>query len=82
MFFDPDGSHSGTSTTVRNTKCFVEVQVANVRTQKSGTRPPGLSIHIRTVHIDLTAIVVNQIYDLLNVIVKNAESRWVGDHQA
>ena len=54
--------------------------MADVSTDISGIGEADLCVHIRTVHIDLTAGIVNSIYDITDARLEDTVSRGVGDH--
>src|SRR5262245_19464907 len=76
-----DWTHARPSAAMRNAECLVQVQVAYVRPDITGTTETDLGIHIRTVHIDLAPLRMDDLADPTHAHFENAMSRGVGDHQ-
>ena len=51
-----DRPHARSAAAVRNRKRLVQVQVADVGADRRRTREPDLRVHVRAVHVDLTAV--------------------------
>src|SRR5690606_15341450 len=77
-----DWSHSRAASTLRDTEGIMQVQVTYVGSDKARTGKSYLSIHIRTVHIYLSAILVNKFTDFENGFFKYSVRRRIGNHQA
>ena len=52
-------AHSRTTSTVWNGKCFVQVEVTHIGSDVTWIGKPYLSVHVGTIHINLTSIFVN-----------------------
>ena len=71
MSRDPDRPHAGPSAAVRNRKRLVQVQVADIRADRGRAGQTHLRVHVRAIHVDLTAAFVNDSADLLNRILEH-----------
>ena len=60
----------------------MQVQVADVGPYVSRVRQSDLSVHVRTVHIDLSAVVVHDVDDLADAALEHAVRRRIGNHDA
>ena len=78
--FHTNGTHARTTTTMRNGKCFMQVQVTNIRTDQTGSGKSYLCIHIRTIHVHLSAMFVNYIRDFLYCFFIDPISTRISDH--
>ena len=66
VLFDSDGAHTGSCSTVRNGKGFMEIEMANISIEVPGRRVSDLSIHIGTVHVNLSSIFMYGLDHLVN----------------
>ena len=64
---DADRTHARTPTSVRDAEGLVEVEVADVRADVSWTAETDLSVHVRTVHVDLSAVSVDELADAFHL---------------
>ena len=60
----------------------MQVEVAHIGSNKCRIRPPYLSVHIRTVHIDITAIGMDSINHLTDRLLEDTMRRRIRDHTA
>src|ERR1700739_2738758 len=81
MRFDSDWTNAWTASAMRNTEGLVEIQVANVRTQVCRPAQTHHGVHIRSVHVDLTTVAMNNLAQVDNTLFKDAVSRRVRHHQ-
>jgi len=72
MFGDADRTHTGTAASVRDTESFVEVQMADICAHISRTAKADLGIQVRAVHIDLTAVGMNDFADFFDSLFEDA----------
>src|SRR5262245_4209027 len=79
---DANRSHPGSATAMWNSKRLVQVQVADIRSDRGGAGQPDLRVHVRTVHVHLSAMFVDDVADLADVVLEHAVRRRIGDHQA
>ena len=77
---DAYGAHAGAASSVRNCERLVEIEMADVRADRGGTRQADLRVHVRAVHIDLAAIDVDDRTDVLNALFEDAVGRGIGHH--
>ena len=66
MFRHADRPHARPAAAVRNAKGFVQIQMANVRADVAGAAEADLRVHIRAVHVNLAAVLVNDFANLLD----------------
>merc|ERR1719191_1986354 len=76
-----DGPQARPAAAVGNAEGLVEVEVADVGADHPWGGKPQLSIHVRAVHVDLAAVLVDDVADLLNVLLEEGPSGGVGDHE-
>mmetsp|Transcript_8349 Transcript_8349/g.22616 ORF Transcript_8349/g.22616 Transcript_8349/m.22616 type:complete len:321 (-) Transcript_8349:1814-2776(-) len=76
-----DGAEAGPAATVRDAEGLVEVQMAHVRTNHPRGCQAELSVHVGAVHVDLAAVVVDYLADLLNVVLEEGARGRVGHHE-
>ena len=81
MCADADGTNAGSAAAMGNAEGLVQVQVADVGAELARLADPDHGVDIGTVHIDLTAMRMNQIADLGHGLFKHTVSRRIGDHQ-
>ena len=76
-----DWPHAWPAAAVRNAKSFVEVEVANVRANGSGRGQTNLGVHVCAVHINLSAVLVNERANFFDRFLKNAVCGRIRYHQ-
>mmetsp|Transcript_89327 Transcript_89327/g.277795 ORF Transcript_89327/g.277795 Transcript_89327/m.277795 type:complete len:344 (-) Transcript_89327:1377-2408(-) len=76
-----DGAEAGAAAAVRDAEGLMEVQVADVRADHAGGGEAELRVHIGPVHVHLTAVVVNDLADLLDVVLEEGAGGRVGHHE-
>ena len=59
----------------------MQVEVTYVGTNISWASQTNLSIHVSTVHIYLTAVVVNEFHEGADAVFVNTMGRRIGDHE-
>ena len=59
-----DRSHARAAAAVRDRERLVQVQVADVGADRRRARQPDLRVHVRAVHVDLAAVLVDDGADL------------------
>ena len=74
-------SDAGTAAAVRDAERLVQVQVADVAAELSGSGQPDQRVEVGAVDVDLAAGVVHGRADLGDVLLVHAVRRRVGDHQ-
>ena len=67
-----DRPHARAAAAVRNRERLVQVQVADVGADRRRARQPDLRVHVRAVHVDLPAVLVDDRADLLDVLLEHA----------
>ena len=81
MLCHADGAYARSAAAVRRGERFVQIQVADVRTDKAGIRQAYLGIHIGAVHIYLRTAGVYDVADFHNFRFKDTVCGRVGNHQ-
>jgi hypothetical protein len=66
MFGHTDRSHTRSAAAVRNTKSFVQVQMADIGPVIARTAETDLRIQVCPVHVNLPAVRVNDVADFAN----------------
>src|SRR5947209_18549810 len=66
---------------MRDTKSFVQVEMANVGADIAGTTETDLGVHVRAVHVNLAAVGMNHVANLADRGFENAVGGRVGDHE-
>ena len=69
---DADWSHARATATVRDCKRLVQIQMTDVGADRGGTRQPDLRVHVGAVHVHLTAVLVDDVADLADVVLEDA----------
>jgi len=60
---------------------FVQVQMADIRTEVAWPAKDRLARSYSRVHVNLAAATVHDLADLANRSLENAVCAWIGDHQ-
>ena len=66
---------------MRDTERLVQVEVRNVRANQTGLGNTYQRIHVRPIHVDLTAMLVNDLASTPDCRFKDAMSTRIGNHQ-
>ena len=56
---DADRAHAGAAAAVRDAERLVQVEVADVGADVAGAAEADLRVHVRAVHVDLAAVLVD-----------------------
>jgi hypothetical protein len=78
---DRDRAHSGPAAAVRDAEGLVQVQVTHVGADRRRLREPELRVHVRAVHVHLSARFVHDLAELADLFLEDAVGRRVGEHQ-
>ena len=76
-----DGPHARSATPVRDAKCLVKIQMADIRAQLARPVEPHLCVHVGAVHVDLSAVGVHGLADFSDRLLEDSVGGRVGDHQ-
>ena len=79
---DTDRAHTRATTTVRNAESLVQVQVAHIRTNETRRSQTDLGVHVGAVHVHLTAVLVNDFANFLDVFLVDTVRRRVRNHES
>ena len=80
MALHADGPNSRAAASMGDTERLVQVQVANISTNLTRRAQANLSIHVGAVHVDLPAVFVDNLADLLDLGLKDSIRAGVGNH--
>ena len=80
MFRHANRPHAGATAAVRNAKRLVQIQMANVRADETRRSQTDLRVHVRAVHINLSAIRVDAGANVLDAVLEHAVCAGIGDH--
>lgn len=80
MLLESNGADTWTTSTMGNGKCLMEVQMTNICSNKTWGSETELSVHVCTVHVNLSSILMNSIANTLDILLEYTVSRWVSDH--
>src|ERR1035437_9624325 len=82
MFCNYNRTYTRTAATMRYTKCFMQIKMADISSYHCRAGQSYLCIHIGTVHIYLSPVLMNDVAYLLNIFLKNAVSGRICYHQS
>jgi len=69
-----NGTHTRATTTVRNAESLVEVKMADISTNSARAGQTHLGIHDGTIHVNLTAILMNNIANVDDALLKSPQT--------
>ena len=75
-----DRTHARSAATVGNSESLVQVEVANIRTDVRELAQPDLGVHVGTIEVDESAVGVDDLTDLFDMLFKDPMGGRVGDH--
>ncbi|KUI56020.1 hypothetical protein VP1G_10792 [Cytospora mali] len=78
VLLDTDGSDAGTTAAVGNAEGLVQVEMAHVCADLAGRAQPDLGVHVRAVHVDLSAMTVDDLAHPLDSRLKYAKGGGTG----
>ena len=78
---DSDRPHPRSTATVRYRERLVQVDVTHVGADLGGAGQSHLRVHVRAVHVDLSAIPMHDVTDVANRILEHPVGRRIGDHE-
>src|SRR5438552_598367 len=81
MFCHANSTDAWATAAMWDAEGFVQVQMANIGTDVAWPAKTDLRVHIRAVHVNLTAVTVYDLADFANRRLKNAVCARIGDHQ-
>src|SRR6202035_4537743 len=77
---DADRSHAGAAAAMGNAEGLVQIEMADIGAVIAGPRQPYLRVQIGAVEIDLSAMAVDDVADLADMLLEHAVGRGIGDH--
>src|SRR5439155_23507854 len=75
-----DGSQAGAAAAVGNEKRLVQIEMADVGAVIGGPRQAHLRVHVGAVEIDLSAMLVDNVADVADMLLEHAVGRGIGNH--
>src|SRR2546428_436977 len=72
MFRHADRSNASPPAAVRNAESFVQIQMANIRADVAGPAKADLRVHVCAIHVNLTAMRMNDLADFPDRCFKNS----------
>ncbi|CAB5028726.1 unannotated protein [freshwater metagenome] len=66
---------------MRDTKGFMQIEVAHISPELSGLGKPDKRIEVCAIDVDLSTVMMNKITDIGDCCFKNAVRRWVSNHE-
>src|SRR5579859_617894 len=80
-FFHGNGTGAGTAAAVRRRKSLMKIEVHDVYAEIAGAGDAGQGIHVGAVHVEKSALGVQDFGDFRDALFKNAEGGGIGEHQ-
>ena len=81
MRLDADRADAGAAAAVGDAEGLVQVEVHHVGAELGGPADPHHSVEVGAVHVDLTAVRVDDAADVGDALLEHAVGRGIGDHQ-
>ena len=82
LWRDADRPHARPAAAVGDAEGFVQVEMADIRADVAGAAEADLRVHVRAVHVNLSAVLVDDLADFLDALFEHAVRARIGDHQA
>ena len=76
-----DRAHAGPAAPVRDAEGLMQIEVAHVGADVPRPAEPDLGVHVRAVHVDLAAVLVDDPADAAHALLEHPVGGRVGDHQ-
>ena len=80
MRLDADRSHARAAAAMRDAERLVQIEMRDIGAVIAGPRQADLRVQIGAVEIDLSAMAVNDVADVADVLLEHAMRRGIGDH--
>src|SRR4051812_27101925 len=78
---DSDGADARAAAAMGDAKSFVEVEGTDVGAEIAGATKADLGVHVGAIHVDLSAVGMNDVADLADCGFENPMGGRVGNHQ-
>src|SRR6266481_8526173 len=75
-----DRPHSRAAAAMRNAERLVQIEMADIGAVIAGPRQADLCVHVGAVEIDLSAMLVDDVADIADMLLEHAVGRGIGDH--
>src|SRR5437879_11880281 len=82
MFCHADGTDAWAAAAMWDAEGFVQVQMADVGPDVAWPAKTDLRVHIRAIHVNLTAVTVHDVADFPNRCLENAVCARISSTQA
>ncbi len=76
-----DRPHARAAAAVGDAEGFVQIQVADIRADSRRAGEADLRVHVRAIHVDLPAVIVDDAADLADGFFEHAVRGRIGDHR-
>ena len=80
MLADSDGAHTRSTSTVRNSECLVQIEMADVSSKVSRRSKANLGVHVGAIHVHLASVLMDDFSHLLDSAFVFSGSGREGDH--
>src|SRR5258708_20187648 len=80
MLFHADRSHARAAPAMRDAKCFVEIEMADIGAISARLRQAHLRVEVSAVEIDLCPVGMSDAANLANGRVAPSMRGWIRDH--
>src|SRR5579884_3136972 len=80
VFGYADWTDTRPAAAVRDAKCFVQIQMADIRAVVARATETDLRIHVGAIHVTLPAVRVHDVADFADGRLEDAVRGWVRDH--
>ena len=80
MFSSTDGTYTGTTAAVRNGKCFMQIKVTYISSDRTGIGQSNLSIHISAIQVNKSTVCVNCGTHIFDGCFENTMRGRIGNH--
>src|ERR1700738_2904410 len=81
MLRNSDRADARSAAAVGDAESFVEIEMANVGAHVAGAAKADLRVHVRSVHVNLAAVGMNDVANLADGRFENTVRGGGGDHQ-
>lgn len=81
VFPDSDRAHTGTTSSMRNSEGFVQVEMADISSEVAWGGIADLSVHVGPVHVNLSSVFVYDFYHLRDGVFVFAVGGRESDHK-
>ena len=80
MFGNADWTYTRTSAAMGNAKSFMQIEMTNINAELSRTTESDLGVHVRSIHVNLAAVGVNDFGKVFDRFLEYSVGGWIGNH--